>query len=142
MLEFSSEKVSAALDGSDAYGTPFSNLSTLLYPIVFPEAQLDHLFLEVSEPVVQITAAIGDIQAHLTHQVKISEKTGKQATEIDTLANQNLVHIKALAQAIEKIQKLNQEKLLRMDRLELPNKVLLMAQSDHLLWKKKLYDAF
>ena len=88
-------------------------------------------FEKVSENTNQITQALGE-------QTKASAEVAKGINTIAAHSSNSVVSTDNIVEAINGIQKHIDDALLELSELNIPGKVIKLAQSDHVIWKKRL----
>ena len=79
----------------------------------------------------QIVTSLGD-------QTSASEDVANGITGVADSTSQSVSHVDQIVDALNAIERGISEQLAELSRLEVPDKIIKLAQSDHVIWKKRL----
>ncbi len=97
-------------------------------------AQMD----SVSEKIEQVDANATQISAALEEQGQASSMVANGITDIATNTARCVSDIEHIVSAMDAFEQSVSEQIGKLAELEVPGKVLRLAQSDHVIWKKRL----
>jgi methyl-accepting chemotaxis protein len=93
---------------------------------------------EIQGKIEEVTKNTAQISNILIEQKQASQEVAKGITQIASSSSKSVKGIEKIVDAMEIVEKLINAQIARMSELEVPNKVIKLAQSDHVLWKKRL----
>lgn len=93
---------------------------------------------EIQTSIVDVTENTAQISDALSEQRKASQDVAQGITHIADNSSKSVEGIENVVGAMSVQEKLISEQIAELADLELPNKVIKLAQSDHVLWVKRL----
>ena len=92
----------------------------------------------ISEKIEQVDANAAQISSALQEQGQASSMVANGITDIATNTARCVSDIEHIVGAMDAFEKSVSEQIAKLAELEVPGKVLRLAQSDHVIWKKRL----
>ncbi len=93
---------------------------------------------EIHQRINEVTHNTADISSTLTEQGQASQEIAKGITMIATSSSKSVEGIEKIVSAMDIVEKLISTQISKLAELNVPDKVVKLAQSDHVLWKKRL----
>lgn len=93
---------------------------------------------EVNENIIQVTKSASQISDALLEQQKAAEDVSEGITRIAGNASESVVRIEQIMEAMDHVQRVVTEQMGTYGSIKVPNKTIMLAQSDHVIWKKRL----
>lgn len=93
---------------------------------------------EIQTSIVEVTENTAQISDALSEQRKASQDVAQGITHIADNSSKSVEGIENVVSAMSEQEKLISAQIAQLAELELPNKVIKLAQSDHVLWVKRL----
>ena len=93
---------------------------------------------DIKEKINNVTENTSNISTTLSEQKVASEEVAKGVGEIATSSTQSVEGIEHIVDAMDAVEKLISAQIAKLAELDVPDKVIKLAQSDHVLWKKRL----
>lgn len=85
-----------------------------------------------------VTENTTNISKTLSEQAKASQEVAKGIAEIAVSSTNSVEGIEKIVNAMASVEKLITAQLAKLAEINVPNKVIKLAQSDHVIWKKRL----
>lgn len=92
----------------------------------------------IQNKIDDVTRNTSRIANTLAEQAAASQEVARGVASIATSSSNSVGDIGHIVTAMDKVEALISKQMANLAELTLPNKVLLLAQSDHVLWKKRL----
>lgn len=99
---------------------------------------LGNKMADIRNSIFAMTKNTEQIASALYEQNQISQRVTEGITLIASGSEESLEDIKKIVTALDVVEKLISEHITKLSALEVPNKIIKLAQSDHVLWKKRL----
>jgi len=93
---------------------------------------------EIHQRIDEVTRNTANISSTLTEQGQASQEMAKGITLIATSSSKSVEGIEKIVSAMDIVEKLISGQISKLAELNVPGKVIKLAQSDHVLWKKRL----
>ncbi len=100
---------------------------------------------EVGKNMSDIQAKISEVKKNtvqisgiLSQQAQASQEVASGITDIAERAKNNVASIENIVDSMGKVEKLVSIHISELAKVEVPNKVIKLAKSDHVIWKKRL----
>lgn len=93
---------------------------------------------EIQERVDDMTSDTTQIATTLTEQKKASQDVSLGITEIANSSSDSVASVERMVDSMGEVETLITDQIGKLALLDLPGKVVKLAQSDHVLWKKRL----
>ncbi len=93
---------------------------------------------DIQTSIADVTQNISQISDALSEQRKASQDVAQGITHIADNSSQSVDGIENIVTAMGDVEKLISAQIAQLAELELPDKVIKLAQSDHVLWVKRL----
>lgn len=93
---------------------------------------------EIHQRIDEVTRNTANISSTLTEQGQASQEVAKGIAMIATSSSESVQGIEKIVSAMDAVEKLISAQIIKLAELNVPNKVVKLAQSDHVLWKKRL----
>lgn len=92
----------------------------------------------VKEKIDVVTENTTQISTTLNEQTAASQDVARGITEIATATSQGVSGIEKIVDSMNKLENLISAQIAKLAELNVPDKVIKLAQSDHVIWKKRL----
>ncbi|MFI4919895.1 MAG: methyl-accepting chemotaxis protein [Legionellales bacterium] len=96
--------------------------------------QMEEIHLRIDE----VTRNTANISSTLTEQGKAAQEVATGISMIAQNSSKSVEGIEKIVSAMDAVEKLISAQIGKLAELNVPNKVVKLAQSDHVLWKKRL----
>jgi len=93
---------------------------------------------EIQQRINEVTGNTANIANTLTEQGQASQEVAKGIATIAASSSDSVHGIEKIVEAMNAVEKLVSEHIGKLGQLNVPDKVIKLAQSDHVLWKKHL----
>ncbi len=93
---------------------------------------------QIQQRIDEVTRNTANISNTLSEQGQASQEVAKGITMIASNSGQSVAGIEKIVGAMDAVEKLISAQIGKLAELNVPNKVVKLAQSDHVLWKKRL----
>lgn len=93
---------------------------------------------EIHQRIDEVTRNTANISTTLTEQGQASQEVAKGITMIAASSGKSVEGIEKIVVAMDAVEKLISAQIGKLAELNVPDKVIKLAQSDHVLWKKRL----
>ncbi len=93
---------------------------------------------EIHKRIDEVTRNTANISSTLTEQGQASQEVAKGITMIAASSGKSVEGIEKIVSAMDAVEKLISAQIGKLAELNVPDKVVKLAQSDHVLWKKCL----
>lgn len=93
---------------------------------------------EIHQRIDEVTRNTANISSTLTEQGQASQEVAKGITMIAASSSKSVEGIEKIVSAMDAVEKLISAQIGKLAELNVPDKVVKLAQSDHVLWKKRL----
>lgn len=93
---------------------------------------------EIHKRIDEVTRNTANISSTLTEQGQASQEVAKGITMIAASSSKSVEGIEKIVSAMDAVEKLISAQIGKLAELNVPDKVVKLAQSDHVLWKKRL----
>jgi len=93
---------------------------------------------EIHQRINEVTRNTANISSTLTEQGQASQEVAKGITMIAASSSKSVEGIEKIVSAMDAVEKLISAQIGKLAELNVPDKVVKLAQSDHVLWKKRL----
>ncbi len=93
---------------------------------------------EIRTRIDEVSQNTSQIANTLTEQKQASREVAEGIGQIAGSSTQSVQGIESIVDAMDAVDKLISAQIAKMAELEVPDKVIKLAQSDHVLWKKRL----
>ncbi|MCC7260781.1 MAG: CZB domain-containing protein [Alphaproteobacteria bacterium] len=93
---------------------------------------------EIHQRIDEVTRNTANISSTLSEQGQASQEVTKGILMIATNSGQSVEGIEKIVNAMDAVEKLISAQIAKLAELNVPDKVVKLAQSDHVLWKKRL----
>ncbi len=93
---------------------------------------------DIHEKINEVTQNTSQIAHTLAEQKQASQEVAQGITQIAASSSDSVRGIENIVEAMDKVEKLISAQIAKLAELEVPDKVIKLAQSDHVLWKKRL----
>lgn len=93
---------------------------------------------EIHQRIDEVTRNTANISSTLTEQGQASQEVAKGITMIAASSSKSVEGIEKIVSAMDAVEKLISAQIGKLAELSVPDKVVKLAQSDHVLWKKRL----
>jgi methyl-accepting chemotaxis protein len=94
--------------------------------------------LSIKTKIDHVSASMGNISGILTEQGIASKEVAQGITEIAAKSSDSVDGIENIVDSMDTIEKLISGQVVQLAEIEVPDKVVKLAQSDHVIWKKRL----
>ena len=95
-------------------------------------------FDTIRDGISRVTDLIGQIASAAEQQRVATQEIADSIQGIAQVSAGNTQHAYSAVDTIEKMNEVITEQLKNLDRFQIPHKAILVAKSDHMLWKKRL----
>lgn len=92
----------------------------------------------IHEKMDEVTRNTSNISTTLTEQAQASQEVAHGIVAIASSSSSSVEGIERIVSAMDAVEKLISAQIAKLAELNVPNKVVHLAQSDHVLWKKRL----
>lgn len=96
--------------------------------------QMEHIHQRIDE----VTRNTSNISSTLTEQGQASQEVAKGIIMVAANSSDSVQGIEKIVDSMNAVEKLISAQILKLADLNVPDKVIKLAQSDHVLWKKRL----
>jgi len=96
----------------------------------------------VNSQVQEIADRTAQMSDSLSEQSIASNEIAESTVKVADSSKENIENMKTLAETIDEGFAINLDKLKTLEGMGINNKIVKLAKSDHVVWKKKLYDMF
>ncbi|MCB2082416.1 MAG: CZB domain-containing protein, partial [Rickettsiales bacterium] len=93
---------------------------------------------QIVSEIAQITQQIGDISTTIGEQESASADISQGVQDIAASTTQNVTGIERIVDAMDRVEKLISGQVAKLAEYNVDGKVIRLAQSDHVIWKKRL----
>ena len=93
---------------------------------------------KIHQRIDEVTRNTANIACTLTEQGQASQEVAKGITMIAASSSESVQGIEKIVDAMNAVETLVSAQILKLAQLNVPDKVIKLAQSDHVLWKKRL----
>lgn len=93
---------------------------------------------EINSKISEVTENTSNISNTLSEQKQASEEVAKGIYQVAESSGESVEGIEKIVDAMDAVEKLVSAQILKLAELNVPDKVIKLAQSDHVLWKKRL----
>lgn len=93
---------------------------------------------EIHNKIDEVTNNTANISNTLSEQGQASQEVAQGITLIASNSSKSVVGIEQIVSAMDAVEKLISSQITKLAELNVPDKVIKLAQSDHVLWKKRL----
>jgi methyl-accepting chemotaxis protein len=93
---------------------------------------------EIHQRIDEVTRNTANISSTLAEQGQASQEVAKGITMIAASSGKSVEGIEKIVSAMDAVEKLISAQIGKLAELNVPDKVVKLAQSDHVLWKKRL----
>ena len=93
---------------------------------------------DIRSKIDDVTQNTTQIAQTLSEQKQASQEVAEGITRIAASSTESVIGIEKIVDAMEVVEKLISAQIAIMAELEVPDKVIKLAKSDHVLWKKRL----
>jgi len=93
---------------------------------------------DINEKIQQVTDNTTNISNTLSEQGQASQEVAQGIAEIATSSSNSVDGIEKIVNAMDSVEKLISAQILKLSQINVPDKVIKLAQSDHVIWKKRL----
>lgn len=93
---------------------------------------------EIKTAIDEVSANTSQISDALSEQRKASQDVAQGITHIADISSKNVVGIEQIVANMGNVEVLISAQIAKLAELELPDKIIKLAQSDHVLWVKRL----
>ncbi len=100
--------------------------------------QVDERMNEINEKINIVTDNTSQISNVLQEQNQASSEVAQGIATIATSSSKSVQGIERIVDSMDKVEKLISGQISSLAEYEIPNKIIKLAQSDHVLWKKRL----
>ncbi len=100
--------------------------------------QTSEAFASVRDGIEMVTALIGQITTAADEQKSATQGITNSIHEIAEIASGNTEHAYRAVDTIEQLNSTVVHQLKVLDQFDIPHKAIIVAKSDHVLWKKRL----
>ncbi len=100
--------------------------------------QVDKKMEQMKANVTRSTDNISQITSAIEEQSSASASVSNGISEVATSTTDGVTRTDQIVDAMDKLQAFVNDQILVIAELELPQKVIKLAQSDHVIWKKRL----
>jgi methyl-accepting chemotaxis protein len=101
-------------------------------------AEVEHSMHSIQEKIDEVTQNTNQISSTLDEQSQASLEVAKGITMIAGSSTQSVEGIEKIVDAMNSVESLISAQIAKLATLEVPDKVIKLAQSDHVIWKKRL----
>lgn len=99
---------------------------------------VDGKMSEMREKISRVSENINDITGAIDEQSEASESVSNGITNIAQNTSASVDSTDYIVDSMDKLQNFVNDHILEISALNIPNKVIKLAQSDHVIWKKRL----
>lgn len=96
------------------------------------------LMEEIQSGIEQVKMVSGQIDESLKEQSAASHEVAVGISDIANNTSQNVVEIDQVLNTMDRVEALISERINVLAQLEVPGKILKLAKSDHVIWKRRL----
>jgi methyl-accepting chemotaxis protein len=93
---------------------------------------------DIHQLINEVTRNTANISGTLVEQGQASQEVAKGTTTIAASSGRSVEGIEKIVSAMNAVEKLISAQIAKLAELNVPDKVVKLAQSDHVLWKKRL----
>lgn len=101
-------------------------------------AQVDERMNEINEKINIVTENTSQISNTLQEQNQASNEVAQGITTIASSSSESVQGIERIVSSMDQVEKLISGQIGALAEFDVPDKVIKLAQSDHVLWKKRL----
>lgn len=101
-------------------------------------AQVDERMSEINEKINIVTENTSQISNTLQEQNQASNEVAQGITTIASSSSESVQGIERIVNSMDQVEKLISGQIGALAEFDVPDKVIKLAQSDHVLWKKRL----
>ncbi|MDB2415403.1 methyl-accepting chemotaxis protein, partial [Rickettsiales bacterium] len=100
--------------------------------------QVGDKMIEINDKINQVTENTTNISNTLSEQEQASQEVARGIAEIAVSSTNSVEGIEKIVNAMDSVEKLISVQILKLSEINVPNKVIKLAKSDHVIWKKRL----
>lgn len=93
---------------------------------------------EIKHKIDEVSSNTANIASTLSEQAQASQEVAKGIASIASSSSESVQGIEKIVDAMNSVEKLISQQIAKLAELNVPDKVIKLAQSDHVLWKKRL----
>lgn len=127
------------LSFSDMIGS-VSSAQTNVTTVIKKADKVSHDFARINENATSITTQINELANIISQQKEAVQLMANNMVVVKDKGEINLEAVDTLANQTDQSVKLIEDWRLKLAAEDIPDKVIYLAQADHLLWKKRLLD--
>lgn len=101
-------------------------------------AEVGKQMSEIHSKIDEVSRNTANISSTLAEQGQASQEVAKGIAMIATSSSQSVEGIEKIVSAMDAVEKLISAQIGKLAELNVPDKVIKLAQSDHVIWKKRL----
>ncbi len=101
-------------------------------------SQVGDQMQEIRQTINDVTRQTSEIASKLSQQKTATQEIAEGVTEIVTGTDRSVRDTKDIVTTMDELEKLITNNINKLSTMEVPGKIVKLAQSDHVIWKKKL----
>lgn len=93
---------------------------------------------EINAKINEVTENTKSISSTLSEQSQASQEVAMGISDIASSSTESVAGIEKIVDAMNSVESLTSAQILKLSEINVPDKIIKLAQSDHVIWKKRL----